>query len=262
MQIATLSSVKMHWREDGDPGGRAVVFANSLGSDLRLWDAVVARLPENLRLIRFDKRGHGLSSCPDGPYTISGLANDAAGLLDMLDVKGCTFVGLSIGGMIAQQLAAKRPDQVSALVLSNTGSKIGEPAMWKDRIGAIESGGVEALADGILERWFAPPMHEKPEMEAWRNMLTRTPLNGYIGCCHAIANADLTDQTATITQPTLVIGGSEDGSTPPEMVQATAELIQGARCEIIDNTGHLPCAEDPDRFAELLIDFLKETADV
>ena len=145
MQAARLTHATLHWRADGDPNGPAVVFANSLGTDLRLWDAVIDRLPKHLRLIRYDTRGHGLSSCPAGPYSIEDLAQDALELLDHLGIGTCVFVGLSIGGMIAQTLAARAPERISALVLSNTAAKMGEAQMWRDRIAAIEAGGIAAL---------------------------------------------------------------------------------------------------------------------
>ena len=120
MNILDLGDIQLHWREDGDPAGWPVVFANALGTDFRLWDRIVPLLPKSLRLIRYDMRGHGLSSCPPGPYAMGALVRDAERLLDALGVKDCVFVGLSIGGMVAQGLAVKRLDLVRALVLSNT----------------------------------------------------------------------------------------------------------------------------------------------
>ncbi|MEM1297639.1 MAG: 3-oxoadipate enol-lactonase [Pseudomonadota bacterium] len=260
MHIANLDTVKLNWREEGDPAGMPVVFANSLGTDLRLWDKVVARLPAGLTVIRFDKRGHGLSSCPDAPYSMEQLVGDAATLLDMLGVRNCVFVGLSIGGMIGQGLAATRPDLIKALVLSNTAAKMGSPEMWEGRISAIETNGIASIADAILERWFAPEFRATDEFEAWRNMLTRTPQQGYVGCCRAIAAADLAASTAKLTLPTLGIAGSEDGSSPPDLVRGTVEMIQGSRFHVIDGTGHLPCVEKPDAYAALLTAFLKENA--
>ena len=133
MQILDLNEVQLHYVDEGGPNGPPVVFANSLGTDLRLWDKVLPLLPAGLRIIRYDKRGHGLSSCPPAPYTMDALVSDAERLLDHLQVRDCVFVGLSVGGMIAQGFAGKRPDQVRALVLSNTGARIGTAKIWADQ---------------------------------------------------------------------------------------------------------------------------------
>ena len=258
MNVAELNGLSVHYSDEGDLDGAPVVFASSLGTDLRLWDAVLPHLPSGLRLIRYDKRGHGLTDCPPGPYSMGSLIKDAEALLDHLQVKDCIFVGLSIGGIIAQGLAAKRMDQVSAMVISNTAAKIGTREMWDDRIAAVKAGGVEALADPMLERWFSKKFRETPELALWRNMLIRQPAEGYTGCCAAIAGTDFYTPTASLTLPTLAIAGTEDGSTPPDLVRETADLIKGSRFEMIRGAGHLPCVEQPECYAGLLTQFLKE----
>jgi 3-oxoadipate enol-lactonase len=258
MKIARLGDVALHYREDGDPAGAPVLFANSLGTDLRLWDAVLPLLPQGLRLIRYDKRGHGLSSCPPAPYGMGALVTDAERLLDHLGARDAAVVGLSIGGMIAQGLAVKRPDLVRALVLSNTAARIGTAAMWEERIAAVRAGGIEALADAVMERWFSKPFRRTEELTLWRNMLTRQPAEGYIGCAAAIAGTDFYATTATLRLPTLAIAGSEDGSTPPDLVRETADLVRGSRFHLIRGAGHLPCVEKPAEYAQTLAAFLAE----
>ncbi len=259
MQVFDNAGVPIHFREDGDPDGAPIVFANSLGTDLRLWDEVVERLPAGLRIIRYDKRGHGLSACPPAPYAMGALIKDAENLLDHLGVRDCLFVGLSIGGMIAQGLAAKRLDLIRAMVLSNTGAKIGTRAMWQDRIDAIQSGGIEALADAIMQRWFSKTFLARPELQLWRNMATRQPDQGYMGCSAAIAGSDFFSTTSALKLPTLGIAGTEDGSTPPDLVRETVELIAGSRFHLIRGVGHLPCVEAPENFAQALAHFIEET---
>ena len=199
MRVCQLDHVDLHVREDGDPVGAPVVFANSLGTDLRLWDKVLPLLPDGLRIIRYDKRGHGLSSCPAAPYSMGALISDIEGLLDCLNVREAVIVGCSIGGMIAQGLAVKRLDQVRAIVLSNTAAKIGTEEMWAERIAAVEKGGIEALADAVMERWFSERFRATPEIIAWRNMLTRTPDAGYAGCSAAISGTDFFTTTSCLT---------------------------------------------------------------
>ena len=262
MKVADLADVALHYRDEGDPQGAPVVFSNSLGTDLRLWDGVLAHLPAGLRLIRYDKRGHGLSSCPPAPFSMGSLVHDVESLLDMLEVREAVFVGCSVGGLIAQGLAVKRLDQVRAMVLSNTAAKIGTAEMWQTRIDAVEAGGIEAISDAILERWFSKAFLQTPELEAWRAMLVRQPAKGYTGVSSAIAGTDFYSTTAALTLPTLAIAGSEDGATPPDLVRETAELVKGSRFELMRGIGHLPMVENPKGYAELLTGFLKEVGHV
>ncbi|KIC16518.1 MULTISPECIES: 3-oxoadipate enol-lactonase [unclassified Leisingera] len=262
MQIADLGDVQLHYRVDGDAGGAPIVFANSLGTDLRVWDAVVKRLPSGLRIIRYDKRGHGLSSCPSAPYSMGALVRDAERLMDHLEVRDCMFVGLSIGGMIAQGLAVKRLDQIRALVLSNTAAKIGTAEMWKERVQAVQRDGIEALADAVMERWFARGFRATPELQLWRNMLVQQSRDGYAGCCAAIAGTDFYTPTSGLRLPCLGIAGSEDGSTPPDLVRETVNLIPGSQFHLIRRAGHIPCVEQPDEYAERLTAFLRETGHI
>jgi 3-oxoadipate enol-lactonase len=260
MRIADLGDVRLHYADEGD--GPALVFANSLGTDFRLWDAVLPRLPPGLRVIRYDKRGHGLSSCPSAPYGMGALVSDAERLLDHLGVRDCVFVGLSIGGMIAQGLAVKRPDLLRGMVLSNTAARIGTREMWEARIAAVRAGGIEALADAVMERWFSRAFRATPELELWRSMLVRQPAEGYIGCSAAIAGTDFYTPTASLSLPTLAIAGSEDGSTPPDLVRETAALVRGSRFHLIRGAGHLPCVEKPAEYAEVLTGFLRDIGHV
>lgn len=262
MQVTRINDIAMHWREDGDPAGAPVVFSNSLGTDFRLWDKVIPLMPAGLRLIRYDKRGHGLSDGPPAPYSMDTLIEDAGLLLDHLGVKDCVFVGLSIGGIIAQGLAEWRTDLVRAMVISNTAARIGNPGMWAERIAAVEAGGVEAIAEPTMERWFSAPFRATEELRAWRNMLTRTGRDGYIGCMHAISGSDMLSKTASLRLPTLAIAGSEDGSTPPDLVRETADLVPGSKFHLIRGAGHLPCVENPTEYAATLTTFLKDIGHV
>lgn len=262
MRIANLGDIKLHYRIDGDPDGRPVVFANSLGTDLRLWDQVLPLLPQGLKYIRYDKRGHGLSELTPGPYSMGTLVRDVERLMDHLEVKDALFVGLSIGGMIAQGLAVKRMDLIRAMVLSNTGAKIGQPAMWDERIASVKSGGIEALADGIMERWFSASFRKTDAFHAWYNMLVRQPVEGYAGCSAAISGTDFYTPTSGLRLPTLGIAGSDDGSTPPDLVRETVDLIPGSQFHLIRKAGHLPCVEQPEEYAAVLTKFMQDTGHV
>ena len=258
MQIIEANGIGLHVADQGPKDGPAVVFANSLGTDLRLWDWLLPLLPAGLRLVRYDKRGHGLSANPPGPYTIDQLADDAAGLIGALGLKDVVFVGLSIGGLIGQALALKHPGLLRALVVSNSAAKIGTVDMWTDRVNAIREFGLQVVAAPTMERWFSPAFRATPDLALWQRMLERQPADGYIACCQAIADADLRRQVGALKLPVQMIAGSLDGSTPPELVRASGQLIPGACYDEIDGAGHLPCVEAAPEYAAILNAFLKE----
>lgn len=258
MKLA-FEDVTLNVQEDGDPAGVPLVFANSLGTDLRLWDAILPDLPAVLRIIRWDKRGHGASSVPKIPYSMGALIRDAERICDVLEVRDCMFVGLSIGGMIAQGFARKRPDLVRAMVLSNTAAKIGTRQLWQDRIAAVEVNGLGSIADATMERWFAKGFAEIPQ---WRARFMATPAQGWCGCAAAIAGTDFYTPTAALRLPTLGIAGSEDGSTPPDLVKETVDTIPGSQFALIRGAGHLPCVEKPKDYANILTSFLRSTGTI
>ncbi len=181
---------------------------------------------------------------------------DALGLWDAM------ICGISVGGMIAQALAAARPDLVAGLALCNTSHRIGTPENWAERIAALDETGLDEMADGILERWFAKAFRdEHPDLVAgYHMMLTRTPKDGYRKVCAAIRDADLTQTTSRLTRPTLCVAGSDDQATPPEIVKAMSDLIQGAEYVCLESVGHLPCIEDPDQLATILRQRLESLA--
>lgn len=261
MRIFSDNGLALHWREEGDPKGAPLVFANSLGTDLRLWDAVLPLLPKGLRIIRFDFPGHGLSDRIDG-YEMDTLADHIAGFLEKIGARDTCFVGCSMGGMVGMSLAWSRPDLIRALVLSNSAPQMGTAEKWQARMEAIRANGMASVADAVMAAWFSPAFHQNPQFPLWRNMFTRTDSAGYLAACAAIRDADLSARVGQITAPTLVIGGSMDGSSPPEQVRATAAAIPGARYHEIEGAGHLPAIEAPVELARALTGFLKETSHV
>jgi 3-oxoadipate enol-lactonase len=260
MAFTRVNDIVLHHQVLGQPHGPALVFINSLGSDLRIWQDVVPAFLDRYRVVLYDKRGHGLSDAPPAPYTMDEHTDDLLALLDHLKVESAALVGLSVGGIIAQRAAIRVPDRVRALTLCCTAAKIGTPDTWAERIGAVEAGGIEAVVEAVLQRWFTPRFREtRPdECAGWRNMLVRTPVQGYAGTCAAIRDADLTADAARIKAPTLCVAGDQDGSTPAEVVQGTANLIPGARFELIASAGHIPCVEQPAVLARLIDRHLKE----
>jgi 3-oxoadipate enol-lactonase len=259
-KFATVGDVTLHYRPEGIAQGLPLVFLNSLGTDLRIWDAVTPHFAGRFLLIRHDKRGHGLSDCPPGPYTLRDYTTDLAGLLDQLGVDEAILIGDSVGGMIALDYALTYPDQIKGLVLCDTAAKIGSPEMWNERIDTLRQNGMEYLAETILARWFSPGFKENnpAAYRGYRNMLVRTPLEGYIATCEAIREADLREGVTTLQTPALVLCGAEDASTPPDLGRGLAEALPKARFELIAGAGHIPSLEQPAALAEAMDRFLRE----
>lgn len=259
MAFTQIHNLTIHYQVEGSAGNPALVFVNSLGSDLRIWDEVVPHFSGRFFVIRYDKRGHGLSDCPPGPYTIDELADDLAGLLDDLDVKTAVPIGISVGGMIALAFAARCPARVPKLVLSNTGAVIGTADYWAERIAALEANGFTDLGETILARWFVPAFGQgqPAAYRGYGNMLRYTPLAGYIATCAAIRDADLRDAARSVQAPTLVLCGAEDVATPPELGQALAEMVGNGRFHLIPHAAHLPCIEQPQKMAAAIKEFIK-----
>jgi 3-oxoadipate enol-lactonase len=237
------------------PGtGRAVVFLNSLGTDFRIWDAVVDALPAGTPVLRMDKRGHGLST--GTATTIAALADDAAALMDHHRLAGAVVCGVSVGGLIAQALAARRPDLAHALVLSNTGLRIGDPALWEERIASVLADGLEAMADGVMERWFSPAFRagRPAELAGWRAMLARQSPRGYAAVCAVLRDADLTADAHRLAQPALCLAGTRDGATPPALLRTLAAALPAGRYREIAEVGHLPGIEAPEAVAAAVVE--------
>lgn len=264
MNSMQLGDLVLHYRfRPARPGAPTIVFINSLGTDLRIWDRVIGGLGADCGTLAYDKRGHGLSETGVTPYSIADHAGDLAGLMDGLGISGAVICGVSVGGQIAQQLYFDRPDLVAGLVLSNTAAKIGTPEFWHDRIETISRSGLEAATDGIMERWFSAAFRGSgaPDYAVARTMFARQPIEGYLATCAAIAGFDRSDDSGRIVVPAAVLVGSEDGATPPDLVEGFSRGLADSSFEIIEGVGHLPCIETPRQVADAigqLVDRLKE----
>ena len=261
MAFGRFNHQVLHFRDERPDTADAIVLIHALGTNLTIWDQVVARLDRDLRILRYDLRGHGLSDAPDGPYAIEDHMDDAVALIEASSIGDAVIVGLSVGGLVAQALAARRPDLARALILCDTAHRIGSAEMWQARIEAIRKGGIASIADAILERWFSRSFREgcPVELAGYRNMLVQAPVEGYIGTCATLRDTDLTETTRNLWQPTLCLVGAEDGATPPELVRSMSNLIPGAAFEIVPEAGHLPCIERPDLIAARINAFAKES---
>jgi len=254
-------------RVDGRADAPVLVLSNSLGTDLAMWEPQLPALTERFRVLRYDQRGHGASmvtpaardssSLAPGAYSLETLGRDVLTLLDALKIKRAHFCGLSMGGATGMWLAANAPERVDRLVLANTAPKFSTPDAWNTRIDAVRKGGVEAIADAVLERWFTSGFRARaPETTArMRKMMVATPIEGYIGCCAAIRDTDLRDALPRIAAPTLVVVGRHDPANPPAEGRAFAARVPGARVVELD-AAHISNVEAPEQFTAELVGFL------
>lgn len=239
----------------------SIVLGHALGCDLRLWDGLAERLAaQGARVLRYDQRGHGQSSSPPRPYQMAELAADAARLIDELALGPVVWIGLSLGGMVGQELALRHPGRVKALVLANTCAGYPEEARagWSQRIAAIEQGGLKAIVDAALQRWFHAGFHaSQPQTVAlWRQRVLACDPAGYIACCAAIREHDTVERLPAIDQPTLVIAGALDMGTPPAMAQQIAALIPEAQLVVLAEAAHLSVLEQPAAFRDCVESWL------
>ncbi|MFS8184848.1 3-oxoadipate enol-lactonase [Pseudovibrio denitrificans] len=255
MHFIDLNATTLHFKKtSSDTAAPALVLINSLGTDFRIWDEFLLHLGHQGEVLTFDKRGHGLSDVGDARYSIDLHRRDLAALMDSQGIKNAVICGVSVGGMIAMALQAARPDLIRGLILCDTAPRIGDPQGWQDRIDAIEANGMEGIADAVMSRWFSAGFQEEmpASVAGYRNLLCRTPVEGYLGTCAAIRDADLTCSAAQIDVPVLCIAGEDDQSTPPELVEEMANLIPNAKFERVRNCGHLPSIEQPEYLAHLV----------
>ena len=252
----THSAPSIHYtvREarSGKPPRCTVVLSHALGCDLTMWDELANALAQDCRVIAYDHRGHGASASPLGPYSMEDLAEDAARLLGELDTGPVLWVGISMGGMVGQELALRHPALVAGLVIANSTSHYPDSAqeMWRARIAKVEDGGLAAIADAVMERYFHEAFRkEQPATVArFRRRVVATNAGGYLACCAAIKDVDTSARLGRIGVPTLVVAGELDMGTPLPMSQAIADAIAGARLLVLPNAAHLSVIEQPQLF--------------
>lgn len=257
MPFAQLHDARIHYDLSGPTDADTLVFSNSLGATLAMWDPQVAALSQELRVLRYDTRGHGQSSVTPGPYKIEQLARDVLALLDSLHLDRVHFCGLSMGGMTGMWLALNAPQRLGKLVLCNTAAKIGTPEMWNPRIETVRKGGMKAVSSAVIERWFSAPFRaSSPDVVATiqRTFESHNP-EGYAANCAAIRDYDARDSIAGIKLPTLVISGAHDPATTPVEGRYIAQHIHGARYVELD-AAHLSNIEARDRFNSEVSSFL------
>jgi 3-oxoadipate enol-lactonase len=262
MPLIDIGGVQIPHVIDGPDDGPVLVLAHSLGTDHRLWDPQLEALSERFKVVRYDLRGHGASRVAPAAYDMAALGGDVLALLDRLGVGTCSFMGLSLGGMIGQWLGVNAAGRVRALVLANTAAHLAPPAGWDARIAAVEKGGMAAVADGVLERWFTPRFREERpgEVARIRAMLLATPPVGYAAACGAIRDMDQRAAIRAIRAPVLVVAGTHDAATPPADGRFLANAIPAARYVEL-GAAHLSNIEAAEPFTRTVTQFLCDSFD-
>jgi 3-oxoadipate enol-lactonase len=258
MAFLRLNGTRICYELSGSDDRPALMFSNSLGTNMSMWDRQMPVLARDFRILRYDTRGHGQSSAPPGPYTIDQLARDVLAILDHLGIEQVHFCGLSMGGMIGMSLALEAPQRLGKLVLCSTAAKIGSAEQWNTRIDTVQKQGMRAVVDGVLERWYTPAFRAgSPWMiDATRQMLLATPVEGYTGCCAAIRDADLRDAISRIQASTLILTGTHDPVAPPSDGHFLEQHIPAARYRELP-AAHLSNIEAGEAFTMELSSFLR-----
>jgi 3-oxoadipate enol-lactonase len=254
--FAEINNTRLFYRLEGRSGLPALVLSHSLGCDHSMWAPQMPDLLEHFQVLRYDTRGHAASAVPVGDYTLDQFGQDVLGLADRLGLKTFAFCGISMGGAVGQWLAINAPQRVTGLVLANTSPKFGTPDVWNARIKAVLEGGMQAIVDATMQRFFSPDKQESTWAQSIRAVLLGTDPKGYAACCSALRDADTRAMLGKISVPTLVIGGDQDPSTPWEgngsilvrdIPKAKAFRLQ---------TAHLSSLEQPRAFTTAVLDFL------
>jgi 3-oxoadipate enol-lactonase len=256
MPTSQFQASRLHYEISGSATGAVVVFVNSLGANMQMWDKVTPLLEQDCRVLRYDARGLGLSAVPAIPSSIDHLGGDLLNLLDELSIESINLCGLSLGGLVGMWLGIHAPQKLTKLVLANTAARIGTREGWDARIAAVRSHGMASVVQATLGRWFTSDYCQQhtDEMHQIRKMIERTSPEGYIGCCSILRDTDLRSQLSAIEAPCLVITGSEDPATPP---QDGLELHLGLRYStyLELNASHLSAWEQSEQFAGAILDF-------
>jgi 3-oxoadipate enol-lactonase len=259
MPIAQSNGCPIHYEVEGDANKPVLMFCNSLGTNLHMWDGQMPAALKQFRVVRYDRRGHGKSGVPAGPYTMEMLGRDALAVLDAAKVEKTNWCGLSMGGMVGMWLGANAPQRVNRLILSNTAAYFPDKEIWNGRIKTVQEKGLQAVVQGTLERWFTAPFREREpqKVKAIADMFLATKPEGYIACGQAVRDMDHREIIKTIKAPTMVIAGKQDAGTTPEMGEYIHKNIAGSRLTLFD-AAHIANIECGDAYTQAVLGFLTQ----
>jgi 3-oxoadipate enol-lactonase/4-carboxymuconolactone decarboxylase len=257
MPFATRDDVRLYWKLEGAETHPALLLLNSIGTDMSLWDSVLPYLRSEFRLLRMDMRGHGASDAPAGDYSLAMLAADAAAVLNAAGIEQAAAAGVSLGGMVAMQLALDYPEKISALALICTSAQM-DAAAWDTRIGIVRTEGTAAIAEIAVGRLLSPAYAaQHPEIaDGLKRGISAQPNAGYAGAGAAIRDMALGGRLEAISVPILVVTGESDISTPfaGHGDRLLVELPNATHIPLA--SAHLPPIEAPGALAAALRQFL------
>jgi 3-oxoadipate enol-lactonase len=257
--FAEINNTRLFYRLEGRSNFPPMVLSHSLGCDHAMWAPQMPDLLEHFQVLRYDTRGQGASDVPPGDYTLDQLGQDVLALADKLGIGRFAFCGLSMGGAVGQWLAIHAPQRLSALILANTAPKLGTPDTWNERRKAVLSGGMQAIVDATMQRFFSPDKQDTVWAQSTRRVILGSDPKGYAACCAALRDTDMRASLSRISSPTLVIGGDRDPSTPWEgNGSILAANIPGAKTVLLQ-TAHLSNLEEPVAFTRAVLDFLRSS---
>jgi len=248
---ATINGIRLHYRIDGDVDAPWLVLANSLATNLSLWDGLVARLSPRFRILRYDQRGHGATEAPRDPYPIDTLIDDAIGLVDHVGITTANFCGISLGGATVMGLAQRHPSRVTRLAVCATPcvSTPASAAQWRERVDVVRQSGMAGIVDATLARWFTAETlaADPPHVGAVRQMILDTSVDGFAGCAAALSDHDFRTSLDALRGPTLFIVGERDA--PRDAMRDMHDALPTSRLVELPDAGHLCNLDRPDEFA-------------
>lgn len=257
MPMIQSNGAKLNAQIEGPENAPVLMLCNSLGTDLHMWDDQVPAITRHFRLLRCDRRGHGKSGAPKGPYNMEMLGRDALAVMDGMGVQKANWCGLSMGGMVGMWLGANAPERVDRVVLSNTAAYMADKQIWNGRFKTVRDGGMAAIADGTMERWFTKSFRERAPQAVARlkQMVLDTPVEGYIGCGEAVRDMDHREIIRKITAPTMVIAGRQDPGTTVEAAEFLRDRIPGSKLVVLE-AAHISNVEQAQAYTDALLGFL------
>jgi len=260
-RVVDVEGCPLYVRQDGRESAPALILSNSLGTDLHLWDTQAAEWARSFHVVRYDRRGHGRSGLGHPPHSLERYGRDALTIIDALGLDKVHWCGLSMGGMVGQWLAANAPDRIDKLILSNTSAYFADKTRWNDRIKIVREKGIGAVADTVIKLWFTASFRARePETIArMTQMLSATPVPGYIAACEALRDMDQRELLQRIAAPTLIIAGKHDQSTPLDGAEFMHARISGSALTVLD-TAHIANVEQPAIYTDTVSKFLAQPA--